>query len=224
MTWNELVHRTTLARGLENEPPHKFLRYLKEGEMAFAVDTECIETYVANYLQEGEGRIELPKSMLSVKRVDWKDKPLTNVHGWTLSENFKDTNGDWLTGTPESFMIFNDIMYLFPTPDTEGELHIWGTKTPGTLLMAISQIDYVMWENWDDATIWTGETIIPELQSQYLVGLTDYARGMLYIDNGDLETGYTYLGQFEKHKQKAKNTRRTLRHTRVYDAIDSIGV
>ena len=79
---------------------------------AFATEGEFTTTSVA-----GQREYSYPTNTHAIKRVTYKDDELLKQE---LKDDPKNDNND-PTGTPTGYTIWNDIVILFPTPDTSGD-------------------------------------------------------------------------------------------------------
>ena len=120
-----------------------------------------------------------PTNTVSIKRIEYDGDPLAKVE---LRDDPKSDTTE-VTGTPDSYAIWNDVVYLFPTPDTAGEeIKMWTYQRAGSVT-ATSVLD------------------VPE---EFHMGIVDYILGVFFGKDKDRAMSTYHFNRWANTVEYAK--------------------
>jgi hypothetical protein len=97
--------------------------YLYNAASELAVETLCIQNRYTTVSVAGQSEYTLPTKLISAKRVVYdtagSNSKLKPIDFRTLDSISPEATG-LTTGTPQYYLLFDDVIQLYPTPDTSG--------------------------------------------------------------------------------------------------------
>lgn len=118
------------------------LRWINQAGIDIARKTGCVLDHKETTSVANDGSYSLPDDCINVRRVTYSDEVL-------LQTTMEVADQDWTTrdkspqvsGTPQYFYIWNNILYVYPVPSTSstGILDIWYARIPAAVTDATAQ-------------------------------------------------------------------------------------
>lgn len=163
-----------------------------EAELEFCRETFLIEQRYSTPTVSGTQEYAYPTYMIGIQRVMYNGTKLKKINTrqddmLTLG-NFTSTD----TGTPAYYFIFDETIFVRPTPDAVGTLQVWGYIEP-TPITSASQVI--------------------EVHTQWHRGLSDYAVAQMFAKDQNWNQYDRYMAKWEKLLKQAKHFARKNKRT-----------
>lgn len=98
-------------------PQDMILNIIYQAQLEMGVEVDFIEETFSTTSVAAQREYTYPDNTVSIKRIEYAGVKLNKVE---LKDDPK-TSTTEASGTPDSYAIWNDVVILFPTPDTTGD-------------------------------------------------------------------------------------------------------
>jgi len=203
MTWESLIDRA-LTSFDTGTPRVKVRKYLEEAEVDFALGTKCYIKDWAFQHKSGSTYIKLPSDFIEiVGQVEYDAKILDYRKNFKVSSRFKQNKG-LKTGSPESYYVRGDKLYLYPIKGT-GLVSFSYAAMPTHLdpLLATPGYDWLRFKDLTYEQFYSGDTVsgTDSDASAVVVDVVD-----IYQDEGYLVLKNWNLTNFQDGEQIHKSS------------------
>lgn len=144
MTPTELADAARRAYNASNNDPffsnQQMFEWIYDAEMQLCKQAWVAERVFTATTVAGTQEYQMPTNMFAMKRVQYDGQNLERV---TFREDDSYTGGLQTSteqGTPFAFVLFAEVMYLRPIPDSAKTLKIWGYVHPAAVPTASSTL------------------------------------------------------------------------------------
>jgi len=112
------------------------IRWANHAAIDIARETGCIQDHRETNSVAADGSYTLPEDFLQMRRVTFDGRTLRPTTLETADNNWPDREVANDSGTPQSYYIWSNILYLYPTPSTAGagNLDVYYIRTPAILI------------------------------------------------------------------------------------------
>lgn len=160
-------------------------------------EAKLIERVYTTSTVASQQEYDYPTSTIAIKRIQYDGKKLQPI---TFREDDAITGlnqSTISTGTPQYYMIWNEVLYLRPIPSTVGTLKIFSVNEPQVLVIS--------------STL--------EIPSQFHMDLVDYCVAMLALKDANLNVYDRLLVKWEKSKINAKRWAQKRKRTDAFGQV-----
>lgn len=166
-----------------------FLELISLAEQELALETDCIEDVTTDVSVASQQQYSYPTNTAKLKRVEYKGQklqPITfrELDALTLNNDVSSLT----TGTPYYYAVFDEVVYLHPTPDTSSdEIKYYRTKKAARLTA-------------------TTDTLATPAEWHHAIALFLVAN--MHLKDKDFNGYQVLLGQWRNEVARAKRQRR----------------
>jgi len=180
-------------------PQAMIFNLIYQAQLELGVEVDLIEETFTTDSVADQREYTYPDNTISIKRIEYDGDPLVKVE----LRNDPKTSTTETTGTPDSYAIWNDVVILFPTPDTASKTIKMFTHQRASKVTATSVLN------------------VPE---QYHLAIVDFILAAFFAKDKDRQMSTFHLNRWaltvEKALKETAHRKRTDRqaHVREYDA------
>jgi hypothetical protein len=167
-------------------------------EMELAIAGYVIENSLQTTSVSGTRVLAYPSNVLGIKELRYNYLKLKKV---PLDQDPKSSSTD-VTGTPESYGIWDKEIYLFPTPAVSLDvIEIKVFSMPQMLITSTAALN------------------VPD---EYQIQIKDYVLAQMCFKDQNINLGNTYLQKWEQSVQRAREAKRRAERSDRYNRVRDV--
>lgn len=161
-----------------------YITMIWRAESELAIQGWVMEETFTTTSVDGTSAIAFPSNTLAVREVRYDYQWLKKV---TLKDDPRTTSTD-IEGTPDSYAVWDNTIYLFPTPNTDGKtIQLRCYMAPDMLVAAADPLN------------------VPD---EYQIQITDYVLANMAFKDQNIALGAVYQQKWEQTVERARQQRR----------------
>lgn len=170
-----------------------------QAELELALEAFVIEAVTTTASVASTQTIAYPTNCIGIRRVEYDGKKLA---AGALEDDPK-TSTTEVTGTPGEYTVWNDSIYLYPTPDAVKTVKIFHYNQP--------------------AEVTTASTTM-SIPSRYHTDIIDFCLSIMYAKDQNTQMATYHRNQWESNVNKIKRNRRKEKSSDSFTVVKEFGV
>jgi hypothetical protein len=158
------------------------LDLIYQAEMELAVEANVIESILTASTVADQQEYSFPTNMIAIKRIEYNGRKLEKINfreDDILTSYNQDTTA---SGTPASYMFFNEVIFLRPLPSAVGTLRILAYTEPAAKLI----------------------TSVLDVPTRFHIDIVDYLLESYNAKDKNYQGAQFYGNKWEKAMDRAK--------------------
>jgi len=178
-------------------PQEMIFNIIYQAQLEMGIEADIIEQTFSTTSVADQREYTYPDNTVSIKRIEYNGEKITKVE---LDADPKNSLTE-PTGTPDSYAIWNDVIYLFPTPDTTSDTIKMFTYERAGAVTATSTL---------------------QVPAQYHLGIVDLILAVFFAKDKDRQMSIFHRNIWNETKERAlmevAKRKRTDRNAQVRDS------